>query len=399
MHSWYLGGMRSTGVELGDAGAVIVKRAIGAGSAVEALRREGERLARAAHPGVVGVVRSGPTPDGWELLLAHGGRPLSAHGALTPRAVATIAASIAATVADLHDLGVVHGRLDTSHVLVGDQGRPMLCGFGDGTAPAEPADDVAAIGRLLGDLLGTDAEPEVIPERRWWPKSPRGGWERKALLAVADVAVAEPPERRPSARRLAAALVQAVPGGLAPPPARSPAPAHLEADPIERLRPVDADAEVRRGSPVGLVVVAVVGLAVVLAGARIRSSSLAATSPPPTVAEPAVVTEITATATPVPGSVLVSDGRRYRVGQAGDHLLVDDWWCDGQPTPALLRPSTDEVFVFESWSTARPQAIPPTTSVPGATALVSRQDGDGCPSLAAAVGSGDLVPIDLGGTP
>jgi hypothetical protein len=95
----------------------------------------------------------------------------------------------------------------------------------------------------------------------------------------------------------------------------------------------------------------------------------------------------------------VADGRRYRVGQAGDHLLVDDWWCTGRPTPALLRPSTDEVFVFESWTTDRPLAIPPTTSVPGATALVSQRDGDGCPTLAAAGASGDLVPIDLGGAP
>ena len=65
------------GVEAaGEADAVVVKRAIGE-AAAEALRREGERLVRASHPGVVSVVRSAPTADGWELVMGHGGRPLS----------------------------------------------------------------------------------------------------------------------------------------------------------------------------------------------------------------------------------------------------------------------------------------------------------------------------------
>ena len=51
---------------------------------------------------------------------------------------------------------MVHGRLDASHILVGDHGRPVLCGFGDGCVDARPEDDVAALGVLLGDLLGGD---------------------------------------------------------------------------------------------------------------------------------------------------------------------------------------------------------------------------------------------------
>ena len=43
--------------------------------------------------------------------------------------VGGVAASVASTLADLHDAGVVHGRLDASHVLVGDGGRPRLCGW------------------------------------------------------------------------------------------------------------------------------------------------------------------------------------------------------------------------------------------------------------------------------
>jgi hypothetical protein len=379
----------ATGVELDDAGAVVVKRAAGA-AAAESLRQEGDRLRRAAHPGVVAVAGSARTPEGWELRLAHAGRPVSSLGALAPRAVAAVSASVASTVADLHDLGIVHGRLDATHVLVGEGGRPVLCGFGDGAGDAARHDDVAAIGRILGDLLGDDAEPELIPERRWRAARPRTGWERKALLAVADMAVAEPPERRPSARRLAAAIAAAVPSATASSLERSDEGGAT--DPIERLRPAGepvADAP----RPSRALVLALVGvMALVVAVARLRAGS-------PDAAARDVELEVIATAAPVEGSVVVADGRRYRVGEPGDHLLVDDWWCDGEPTPAVLRPSTDEVFVFERWTADEPLAIPPTTTVPGATTLVSQRAPDGCPRLAAAVDGGRFVPVDLGGAP
>ena len=385
--------MLLTGVEMGDGGAVVVKRAAGA-SGVDALRREGERLSRSAHPGVVPVVRSGPTPDGWELVLAHGGRPLSSSTPRPPRVAAAIAASVATTVADLHDLGIVHGRLDASHVLIGDQGRPVLCGFGDGTATATRADDVAAIGHLLTELLGAGPEPELVPERRWRGLRPRPGWERKALLAVADLALAEPPERRLTARRLAAAIVDAVPAASdEPAPDRPPGAGD---DPIERLRPAHAapSETPRRGLAAALGVGALAAGAVVVAGV----AALRGGSPSPVQAS-APAARVTATAAPVDGSVLTVGGRRYRVGEPGDHLLVDDWRCDGEPTPAVLRPSTHEVFVFEGWATTEPVAVPPVATVPGATALVSHDAGDGCPVLAAVVDRGDLVAIDVGGAP
>ena len=188
---------------------VVVKRA--SGRAGERLRREGERLERASHPGVVPLVQHGATDDGWELCTRHAGRPASACGPLTVAQVASLAAGVASTLADLHDLGIVHGRLDASHVLVGDHGRPVLCGFGDGEPPARPADDVAALGALLDRWLGTDDAGEPIPERRWWGRRRWDGWDRRALLLLADQAVADPPTCRPTARRLAAAIADAVP--------------------------------------------------------------------------------------------------------------------------------------------------------------------------------------------
>lgn len=50
------------------------------------------------------------------------------------------------------------------------------------------------------------------------------------------------------------------------------------------------------------------------------------------------------------------DGRAARVGsvtveigQEGDLVALGDWHCDGVATPALLRPTTGEVFVFPEW--------------------------------------------------
>ena len=214
---------------------VVVKRA--SGPEGERLRREGERLERASHPGVVPLVQHGATDDGWELRTLHAGRPASACGPLTVAQVASLAAGVASTLADLHDVGIVHGRLDASHVLVGDHGRPVLCGFGDGEPPARPADDVAALGALLDRWLGTDDAGEPIPERRWWGRRGWDGWDRRALLLLADQAVADPPTCRPTARRLAAAIADAVPDGArldARPAMTAGGPAHL--DPIERLR-------------------------------------------------------------------------------------------------------------------------------------------------------------------
>ena len=59
----------STGVEVVGDEAAVRKRVSGGADAVAALRREGERLQRAAHPGVVEVLLSEPMPGGWELVL------------------------------------------------------------------------------------------------------------------------------------------------------------------------------------------------------------------------------------------------------------------------------------------------------------------------------------------
>lgn len=239
-----------------EGAVVVVKAASGAGAA--ALRAEGERLRAAAHPGVVALVHSAGTDDAWELRLAHGGRPATLLHPATPAQVASIAAAAADTLADLHERGVVHGRLAARHLLLGPDGQIRLCGFGPG-GDATPEDDVAALGAVITELLGGREELEPLPELRWHRRAPWPGVARRALLSLADAATAEPPSRRPSARRLAASIRAAVPdprpgrrrtGPAADLSPRGPVPSPADAvapPPPVRIAPPDASDPVAAG--------------------------------------------------------------------------------------------------------------------------------------------------------
>src|SRR5204863_3836439 len=105
---------------------------------------------------------------------------------------AALVAAVAETVADLHAIGVIHGRIEPSHVLVAGGGRPILCGFAGGgrvgtTPPPGPPftpgfcdpvasrdatlstpADVYGLGCLLRWLLeDATSDVEPIPERRF----------------------------------------------------------------------------------------------------------------------------------------------------------------------------------------------------------------------------------------
>lgn len=388
----------STAVEVDGDQAVVVKQA--SASHAERLRREGARLERASHPGVVQVVRSGPLGDGWELRTAHAGRPLSILGRLPVREVATAVAAVASTLADLHEQGMVHGRIDASHVLLSEQGRPVLCGFGDGAAPARREDDVEAVGELLAQLISTEDEGEPIPERRWRRARPWSGWDRRGLLLLADQAAAEPITRRPTARRLAAAIAEVVPDlpEHAPPPSvveeRSQAARGGLIDPMGSRRLSALVSLVKWPRRISLIAwAAAATLLLGLAAQRVRGDGAEAAPRPEATAGP-VTTETTVhTAATVPGSELTADGRRYRVGQEGDELLVGDWNCDGTATPALLRPTTGEVFVFQRWVERAELVVNPVLQVDDAVALLSQETSSRCASLAVQTASGDLVPV------
>ena len=73
----------------------------------------------------------------------------------------------------------------------------------------------------------------------------------------------------------------------------------------------------------------------------------------------------------------------YAIGEPGHQLLVADWDCDGTPSPAVVAPTTGEVFTFEQW--------PPDDAVlvgdrahslgPGETGQIGRDAVIGCDAI------------------
>ena len=187
-------------------------------------------LAAARHPGVVelvGVEGSADRPVLMTTLVV--GPTLATPIPLSAGEVADMVGGLASTLADLHEMGIVHGAVTAEHVIVGPDGRPVLCGFGSagrvgeaspgGDVELQPSTDVAALGRLLRRIAT--------------------GPEARVLRRIAEAAMADDPGAMPSARDLAAQLATAVPGDRLPvatPPAsavsRRPTSDHWSREPV-----------------------------------------------------------------------------------------------------------------------------------------------------------------------
>jgi serine/threonine protein kinase len=415
------------------------------------LLREAAVLAVASHPGVV-VVRGLRDAEGRPALATSwvGARSLADVESLPPHQVAATVAAVASTVADLHALGVVHGQLgDPSHVLLDPHGRPVLCGFGrahlvereptlgqavpPGDEPLSPSDDVAGLGSLLSALL--DAEPLFeFPRTRRAARRGLGSTDdlRRALLTLADHARADDPTCRPTARAVAASLQNLAPEASLPAeaPASTDPPDMPDDDAMDRLRasvaePDEAVARWRRRVPV--LVGATVALLVLALTVKVFSpdrvsggldatpsraadatslgptsstprQSTTSTSPPSTALGERPPTPTSLDSVEMAGAASVAvielDGHRYEVGAPGDQVLVDDLACDGGRRAALMRPSTGEVFVFDSWAepgidlVARPLAtLEPTSRID-----IDHSD-PGCPRLVGVLSDGRVVPL------
>jgi hypothetical protein len=426
-----------------DGRVVACKRSRDADDAAR-LAHEAMVLSRAEHPGVVELVRAEEDEHGVELVTEFvGSHSLDTAGRVPLERAAGIVAALAETVADLHELGLVHGRIDPTHVLLGAGGRPILCGFGGGGPvdtialsgsaplpgfaddatdgqPLAPARDLFGLGALLSALVadsGADLEP--IPDRRYTLSRLRplwSGYQRRALLTLADRATDDEPLRRPSARRLAADIHDSVPGACL----------DVE-DPFAALRPANEPAPaagVRRGRLFALVATAM-GLVLVFLGATgLRGSGSVAEPLPPTSRPPSSVVTVTSVVTPstsplptgctvtagpvavdvdgdgcadpvsVAADGMVTIGRqRFAVGDPGDRVAVGDWDCDGVATAAVLRPSSGAVFVFTEWDAQHDVVATPTTTVADAVDVHATTAADGCATLVVVRGDGTEIEV------
>jgi hypothetical protein len=141
-----------------DPDGMVVKEA-STPAEIDRLKNEVAVLSVARHPGVVRLLRF--DHERLETRLIDGAT-VGARS-LSQEQVAAVGAALATTLADLHDIGIVHGAIEPSHVLIDGRGRPVLCGFGSGGTGAGPRDprkgeDVAALAAMLTELR---------PEQRW----------------------------------------------------------------------------------------------------------------------------------------------------------------------------------------------------------------------------------------
>lgn len=439
-----------------------MKRAESAAEAAR-LRREADLLDVAAHPGLVEALAfddDGPQPV---LHTAYVGESVAAAGPLEAEEIAGLAAAVATTLADLHAVGLVHGAVIPSHVLLDDDdGRPVLCGAGYGGVAGERPASVPDLSVACTDPARTPdspLEPEidvfgvgvVIADRLESMPAPRGGAVDE-LRRISEQAMASPAAARPTARRLADLLHDSVPaarlarrGAAAPvtPPRSDPLAARRRHRPLERWRHSQRAAPVpvhgrRRALPFARVVLAGAGGAAVLLVPRsvgTPGTPEASLAPEP-VRDPVTTAEGTTTTlaavrrpSPRPAregcpavdapmtadvdgdgcaeavnykaGVVEAAGRRWAVGEPGDVAAVGDWTCSGDRSLALLRPRTGEVFTFAGWATAGHELTAPrTATVAGGRSLRAADlDADGCNELVVERATGAPAVVRLPAAP
>lgn len=198
-------------MRLSDEGETVVKAAE-TDEERQRLGREADFLRRVAHPGVVRLVgvEGDATPGTADrLILARvPGANLADHGALPPASVATWAAEVATTVADLHDVGWVHGNLRAEHVLLDGQGRPVLCGFSRvervawghaGPSQLRTVDEDTLVKLILEHVSGSGTSIHRAVAR--WERRRRRGGLRALAEALASETRTAPVESRSHLRR------------------------------------------------------------------------------------------------------------------------------------------------------------------------------------------------------
>jgi hypothetical protein len=353
--------------------------------AIARLRAQAERLGAAQHPGVVELLGFSESGGVGELrTVAVEGPTLGCCGPLTPEEVAGVAAAVATTLGELHGRGIVHGALGPDVVVLEEGRRPVLCGFEPvPDAACTPADDVAALGAMVGTLV-----------------------DRGPLADLARWATEADAASRPTAVGFAAAIINRVPGARLP---GTPAATATDPPPSPSLAELLGRRERRR--PTRRVVVGAGSvLAVTVAAFWVQFGPYTTRSAPSSEAGALTVTTrqrpaptVTAAA-PVqvwpptsvgPAPTVERDGRRWQVGMPGDVLVVSNWACGGSETAAVLRPETGEVWHFPRWADAgQPLDGVPVQSVAGGRSAVARDvDGDGCEELVVDRGDGDPVVV------
>ena len=356
------------------------------------IRHEAQLLKRLEHPGIVQLVDfiKGPSvelylgfvgPDSW-----------ATQPPATSAELVEALASAASTVADLHNLGTVHGALRPEHVLVAPDKRPVLCGLADATTSTEAgcARDLAELAGLIDHLAVACEDKERRQLNALARRAERGSVTASDLTAELDRLHGGP--RKLSKRRSLPAI---------PRPSKR---ASVTAAAVLGVALLGWTVLKPEGSATSTPELSTVLTSTGLAGAEPTSTVLTSTEPTnavptstvlnstgtvPETTNAAAITAADTTSSVGNHSqidddnrlIIAHQGRRYGVGQLGDIALLGDWTCDGNATLALLQPSTEVIAVFANWP-APSQRLEAdfVTVLEGATGLRNDPSG-GCDQL------------------
>jgi hypothetical protein len=189
---------------------------MGAGSRLADVRRQAALWSSAAGDGVVAV--RDVVCAGADLVVVSdvGGEPLDVvlarRRALTAGQLVTLVVGLATTLAQAHDRGLAHGRLDASSVVLGDDGRLRLTDYIFGHA--DPSSDVAALVAMASGFVDSAAPAaltaalESAVDARGLAESVLSSLPAESLLSGRSVAVPAPAAPGSSAGvRMRAAVV------------------------------------------------------------------------------------------------------------------------------------------------------------------------------------------------
>jgi hypothetical protein len=160
------------------------------------IQREAAVLTAVAHPGVVQLLTTEGDPVDTLVLRRVGTGSLDDLHHADVEVLAGVGASLATTVADLHEIGFVHRAITGPHVLLDEQGSPVLCGFGSALGPlpgselaAHRVEDVRAIATILLERVPVgDRRLRSVLRRaeggRQWSRRCDARWLARRLVEV-----------------------------------------------------------------------------------------------------------------------------------------------------------------------------------------------------------------------
>lgn len=312
-------------------------------------------------------------------------------------------------VFELRRLGWEHSSLLPEHVIVGARGRVKICSFGAakhvssisaGDQRPQISPDVSALIDLVVSVAHQD-----LSDANWFERRRRSRFNKQIEAVAANARTTL--ELGGNVDRVLKTMARSITTPEAvisssPSPSRTSNLAQLR-ERAKRPQREPIPPLVGRVAQITGVSLAIFAIAAAIPALRNHSSEAVASTGLQTGAAVAARTRKAsspeaeaarvATPNPEPSNIISHGTTLYSIGTADDVTLTGDWFCSGTEQLILLRPSTGELFVFDTWATEQsPTTGRLATTMAGAIALTKADTECGPPSVTTS--DGDSVVLD-----